>query len=81
MDVKLLYFQSVRKCTSCTGETVALPDDATLDDLMRLISDRYPDLKALAPSLLLAVNEEHSDRNRRLQEGDRIALMPPFSGG
>ncbi len=81
MDVKLLYFQSVRKCTSCAGETVALPDDATLDDLMRLISDRYPDLKTLAPSLLLAVNEEHSEHDRRLKGGDCVALMPPFSGG
>jgi MoaE-MoaD fusion protein len=31
--------------------------------------------------LLYAVNKEYADRERRLEEGDEVALIPPVSGG
>ena len=32
-------------------------------------------------SLLFAVNEEYADRSRELANGDRLAVLPPVSGG
>ncbi len=33
------------------------------------------------PGLLYAVNREYAERDRRLAEGDEVALIPPVSGG
>jgi molybdopterin synthase catalytic subunit len=33
------------------------------------------------PGLLYAVNREYADRDRELQDGDEVALIPPVSGG
>ncbi len=33
------------------------------------------------PGLLYAVNKEYADRDRRLADGDEIAVIPPVSGG
>jgi len=33
------------------------------------------------PGLLYAVNREYADRERKLQDGDEVALIPPVSGG
>jgi molybdopterin synthase catalytic subunit len=42
---------------------------------------RYPELKAIAGSLLLAVNREFAERTVKLQEGDEVGVIPPVSGG
>ena len=39
------------------------------------------DLGAEPPGLLYAVNKEYAHRDRRLAEGDEVALIPPVSGG
>jgi molybdopterin synthase catalytic subunit len=39
------------------------------------------DLGAEPPGLLYAVNREYADRDRPLDDGDEIALIPPVSGG
>jgi MoaE-MoaD fusion protein len=39
------------------------------------------DLGDEPPGLLYAVNKEYADRNRRLADGDEVALIPPVSGG
>ncbi len=53
-----------------------LPEPATLGALLA-----HPDLKALPPEALLAVNQAFCGRERALREGDEVALMPPVSGG
>jgi len=51
-------------------------DDMTINDIVSLVKcdQFYP--------LLLAVNQEQlHDLNYVVQDGDEVALMPPFSGG
>jgi molybdopterin synthase catalytic subunit len=52
-------------------------------DEVGLVSDVWPalDLGDEPEGLLYAVNKEYADRDRRLVDGDEVALIPPVSGG
>ena len=47
------------------------------------VADVWPalDLGDEPDGLLYAVNKEYADRDRRLVDGDEVALIPPVSGG
>jgi molybdopterin synthase catalytic subunit len=53
-----------------------------LEDVGR-VADVWPALAlgAEPDGLLYAVNKEYADRERRLADGDEVALIPPVSGG
>jgi molybdopterin converting factor small subunit len=52
-----------------------LPEGATVDTLVRRLG--IPDDMAQ----VIIVNNENSDFDRALQEGDRVVLIPPLAGG
>jgi molybdopterin synthase sulfur carrier subunit len=83
--MQLLYFGWVKQKIGLDKETVALPPDVS--DVRGLIGwlntrgPKYQDaLKNLA-SLRVAVNQELTDLNAKLREGDEVALFPPMTGG
>jgi molybdopterin synthase catalytic subunit/molybdopterin converting factor small subunit len=47
------------------------------------VADVWPalELGAEPEGLLYAVNREYAERERKLQDGDEVALIPPVSGG
>lgn len=54
---------------------IELPEGATVDTLVRRLG--IPDDMAQ----VIIVNNESSDFDRPLQEGDRVVLIPPLAGG
>ena len=81
MQITLLYFQMVQKCTEMKTETISVDAGCTVAALLSDLRQRHPGLRDIAPGLLIAVNEEHAAESRVLAENDVVALMPPFSGG
>jgi molybdopterin synthase sulfur carrier subunit len=82
MEIRVLYFASVRERLGCQEEVVSLPSaGGTLQDLLRDISARHPELVSLLPSLRFARNERFADPSEALAAGDVVALIPPVSGG
>lgn len=81
LQVKVLYFASLKQHTGLASEVVPLAPDASLDDLLAAVAGLHPAIEASLPSAVLAVNREFADRSRRLQPGDEVALFPPVSGG
>lgn len=74
-------FASVRDILGQREMVLDLPAGTTAAGLLdRLLLD-HPRLAGLAPSLLLAVNQEYVEKTRILAEGDEVALIPPVSGG
>lgn len=50
--------------------------------LMQVLQTEYPALTRLIPILAVAVNREYiDDHERKLVDGDEVALIPPVSGG
>lgn len=81
MEVRVLYFATLRDHAGRREESVDLPAAATVADLKKTLGGRY---EAMAPALqtaLVAVNHEFAFQDERLKEGDEVALFPPVSGG
>jgi MoaD family protein len=57
--------------------------NGTVADLLKQVSREYPALSdILAPGgIVVSVNHEFVKQDARVQDGDEVALMPPFSGG
>lgn len=56
---------------------------STVSELLKQIATEYPALKDMLSSgrVTVSVNHEFAKQNSRVQDGDEVALMPPFSGG
>lgn len=58
-------------------------DVRTVGDLLTHLAREYPPLAELIAGgrVLVSVNEEFAAQGDRVNDGDEVALMPPFSGG
>ncbi|MFQ5960378.1 MAG: MoaD/ThiS family protein [Candidatus Methylomirabilales bacterium] len=81
MRVQVRLFAAARAVVGQGEVSVELEDGSTVGDFMEHFFARYPELKEMAGSLLLAVNREFADRSVGLKEGDEVGVMPPVSGG
>jgi molybdopterin synthase catalytic subunit len=66
-----------------TGLSVAIDGDRTVKDLVSALQAAYPQITDLIRSkrVLVSVNQEIAHDGTRIQEGDEVALLPPFAGG
>jgi len=81
MQVQVKLFAAARDIVGQREVSLQLTEGSTVGDLMEHFFTRYPELKAMAGSLLLAVNREFAERTVKLQEGDEVGVIPPVSGG
>jgi len=80
MRVQVLSFGSLREMLAPELQ-VELSTPATAGDLWRSLREQYPGLAAYEGSVAIAVNESFATLSTTLNPGDRIALLPPVSGG
>ncbi|MCG8351041.1 MAG: MoaD family protein [Chloroflexales bacterium] len=81
IEVKIRFFAGHRDIVGVPELVVKLEPGATVGALWeRLVSD-YPRLQGYSGRLLYAVNQQFSDLNTELRDGDEVAYIPPVSGG
>jgi len=81
MQVRVLFFGSLRDMAGKTQAAVRLPEGATLKDLLAHFQEELPRLGDLLPSIALSVNQEYARNETLLHDQDEVALLPPVSGG
>jgi molybdopterin converting factor subunit 1 len=81
LQVRVLYFATLRDKAGVRQDDVTLPDSATVSQLKAHLADRHPDLGAFLDTVLVAVNQDFARDGQPLTEGDEVALFPPVSGG
>lgn len=83
MTVRVLYFSVLRDLAGASEAEESLPpgETWTLGGLIQRLETRMPALRDWDRRLLFAVNQAWADRDRVLQDGDEIAIMPPVQGG
>jgi molybdopterin synthase catalytic subunit len=81
MQIHVLFFGILRDLSGCPGESLTLPENATLGDVLNHYEKRIPRLAEMTPSLAMSVNQEYAGPEMKLKPGDEIALLPPVSGG
>jgi molybdopterin synthase catalytic subunit len=81
VQVKLLFFASLKDIVGSRQLDFELPSGATIDDLWERLESRYPKLGPYKSIVLTSVNEDYVTREAVVYEGDEVALFPPVSGG
>lgn len=81
MQVRVLFFGVIREIVGQRETTVDLAEGASLATLLDDYSARFPRLRAMLPSVVVALNQQFSNPSASISDGDEIAFLPPVSGG
>jgi MoaE-MoaD fusion protein len=76
VEVVVRLFAALRERAGTGERLVELDDGAVAGDVWAVL-----ELGEEPRGLVYAVNKEYADRERRLADGDEVALIPPVSGG
>ncbi len=77
--VKVLYFSILRERVGKSEEEIDFK--GSVAQLRELLSERYPQIRDILGSVRFAVNEEYVGEDFQLSGNERVALIPPVSGG
>src|SRR5688500_9532548 len=81
IKITVLLFGQAREMVGESTVEVEVGEPATVESAFAVLKTRHPKLAQMERSLLFAVNEEYASREDRLSENDRLAVLPPVSGG
>jgi len=81
MRVRVLFFGMLRDVAGKSSDSIDVSDRASVRDVLAYYEVRFPHLKAVLPSLALAVNQNYAGPETQLNPEDELALLPPVSGG
>lgn len=81
MQITVQYFSQLRELAGCAEESVELPREATVAELLAQLYQRHPGLAEWDRQILLGIGVEFVERAHRLQPDEQVAIMPPVQGG
>jgi MoaE-MoaD fusion protein len=81
MRVRVLFFGMLKELAGKSSDTLNLPDDATVGELLVQVESQIPRLKNAMAALAVAVNQHYAGAETQLKSDDEVALLPPVSGG
>ena len=82
--ITLKLFGLLKTLANNQGEmTVSLSGGKKVSDLVELLDQDYPQMAELVhkKKVVISVNQEIAHADTVIQEGDEVALLPPFAGG
>lgn len=81
INITVLLFGACKEVAGVSELNYALTVPATAANAWEELKRQFAELERFERSALVAVNEEHADRNHPLKDGDTVAIFPPVSGG
>lgn len=81
MRLEVQVFASLKDIVGAPVALLEVPDDCSVEHLLNVFAEVYPRLRDGIGSIRVAINEEYVSSEALLREGDRVALIPPVSGG
>jgi molybdopterin synthase sulfur carrier subunit len=85
MNIQLRFFASVRETLGVTQESITVPVSVrTVGDVRAFLRERggkWAEVLAEGRSLRMAYNQEMTDADTQIQDGDEVAFFPPVTGG
>lgn len=79
IKIQVIYFAILRELTGLDKETFSIKQGNKPGDVLRSINERHE--IDLGINFKIAVNDEFSDWDVELNEGDRLVFIPPVTGG
>ncbi len=80
MKIKILAFGIAKEILNSRELELEVPTGSSIGGIKDLLIDRYPDFSELR-SLSLALNEEYASDHDVVEDGDKVVVIPPVSGG
>ncbi|MFI5140807.1 MAG: MoaD/ThiS family protein [Bacteroidia bacterium] len=77
MEINVLFFGELAEVAGANKMAVQNMEDTT--SLTKWMLEKYPVLKNR--TYRVAVNKEVINEKRNLNNGDEVALLPPYAGG
>jgi molybdopterin synthase catalytic subunit/molybdopterin converting factor small subunit len=81
IKVTALLFGQAREWVGAQSLELELSEPASVATAFAALKGRHPRLAQMERSLLFAVNEQYAEMAEPLSAGDRLAILPPVSGG
>jgi molybdopterin converting factor subunit 1 len=81
MQVRVLFFGVLKDVLGRATETLSLRENSTVADLLSHYEQNLQGLNGKLSAIAIAVNQEYSRPDTKLNSGDEVALLPPVSGG
>jgi len=80
MKITVLSFGIAKDIIGKEKLRLNVDEKTTVKELKDILSSKYARLSSL-PSFLLAVNSSYAKDSLKLQQNDKIAIIPPTNGG
>ncbi len=81
MRVRVLFFGMLRDLVGRPAEEAEFPQGSDLRAVFESYAARFPRLRELAASIVVAHNQQFANLSTSITEGDEVAFLPPVSGG
>jgi MoaE-MoaD fusion protein len=81
IKITALLFGQAREFAGASSLDLEVEEPATVRSAFAILKAQHPKLGEMERSLLFAVNEEYASPSDTLAAGDRLAILPPVSGG
>ena len=79
IKIQVIYFAKLRELTGLDEETFSMKQGDKPGDVLASINKRHEiDVEI---NFKIAVNDEFSDWDIELNDGDRLVFIPPVTGG
>ena len=79
IKIQVIYFAKLRELTGLDEETFSMKQGNKPGDVLTSINERHE--IDLGINFKIAVNDEFSDWDIELNDGDRLVFIPPVTGG
>ncbi len=80
IQVSVRLFAHYRDRTGVAGHMLTVPEGSTVRELVARLRCEAG-FEVLPPDPVVAVNREYAALDRKVVDGDEVALIPPVSGG
>ncbi len=81
MHARVLFFGMLKEVVGRSAEEAEFAEGTDLRHVFETYATRYPRLREIARSIVVARNQEFAELAAKVEEGDEIAFLPPVSGG
>lgn len=79
--IRVLFFGMIRDIVGLREDSLEVAPGANLGSVFEQYAGKFPKLREMSSSTVLALNQQFSTPAAPLAEGDEVAFLPPVSGG
>lgn len=81
IEVEVLFFARAREFAGTAATRISLPEGSCVQAASDRLGETFPELRGLLGTCRFAVNEAFARAEDTIEDGCRIAVIPPVSGG